>query len=216
MSVSTPENFTVKVINLSSIKLTWSKSLSPGIGMLHYNIYRDSELLTVVRHNDNPVYIDEDVVLDTTYEYQISAVDRDLNESALSDATSITFDENNYILYDLETYLESLGGQNMELIVNDNEYPILTAVQSYSFDCGQAIDQSPKFDRAYRTGLSNNTTSFFYIPMDDLINYDIPNGPYTNQATKNSRFFTSSLVNQKLLNIFRKVISVAERFELGG
>lgn len=215
MAVNTPEDLTAKVISLSSIKLTWSKATSPDVGILHYNIYKDGEFLNLISYRDVTEYIDANVVLDTTYEYQVSTVDRNHEESDLSSAISIAFTEENFNLYDLEVYLNRNGGQNMELIVNQNEYPILTAVQDYSYDVGQAIDQPVKFDRSYRTSINNNITSFFYIPMDDLINYDIPDSAYTNQSTKNRRFFTSTIVNQKLSDLFRKVISVAERFELG-
>ena len=79
-----------------AINLNWEDN--PEADLSHYRVYRDDGE-GLVLYQDNVLesqFIDTEVVGQTDYVYQVSAVDADLNESALSDpdaANCLTFEQ---------------------------------------------------------------------------------------------------------------------------
>lgn len=198
--------------SLESMTLIWTISTSSGEGVNGYKIYRDSVLIKNVFGRTSTTYTDEDnLVLETTYDYTIKAFDRQGYESDFSATYSKEFSRDEYELDDLERYLTSLGGQNMILIINDQEIPILTAMREYIDDVILAIDQGVHFDTDYKKGLSTNINTFWYMPMDDLWNFTL-GLPYRDNVVKNRRFSADPEVKIRIKNILMKVYQTANYF----
>jgi len=95
--LDTDEEFSIdteppaKVDNLRIEKLnnrffiTWNESID-NVGIDYYNIYRDN---FVIYNTSNISFLDTDVIKNTVYTYQISAVDTSGNEGELSDPVDV-------------------------------------------------------------------------------------------------------------------------------
>jgi len=83
-SPSIPTNLTAPNSTSSSIELTWSAS-SDNVAVQSYDLYRDGVLVGSVAH-PSTTFIDNGLQSDTSYSYQVLAVDTAGNESALSGA----------------------------------------------------------------------------------------------------------------------------------
>ena len=82
-----PSNVTATPISESQINLTWSASSDPESGVTSYNIYRDG---AEVGTSTGTTYSDKGLMEDTTYSYQISAINGAGLESAKSQSFSAT------------------------------------------------------------------------------------------------------------------------------
>lgn len=212
MPPTAPTISSIKMHSLESMTLIWTISTSSGEGVNGYKIYRDSVLIKNVFGRTSTTYTDEEnLVLETTYDYTIKAFDRQGYESDFSTTYSKEFSRDEYELDDLERYLTSLGGQNMILIINDQEIPILTAMKEYIDDVILAIDQGVHFDTNYKSGLATNINTFWYIPMDDLWNFTL-GLPYRDNVVKNRRFSADPEVKLRIKNILMKVYQTANYF----
>ena len=212
MPPTAPTISSIKMTSLESMTLIWTIPMSSIEGIKEYKIYRDSVFLKSIFGKTSTTCTDEDnLVLGTTYDYTIKAFDSQGQESDFSDTYSKEFSRDEYELDDLERYLTSLGGQNMMLIVNNQEIPILTAMKEYIDDVILAIDQGVQFDTEYQKGLSTNISTFWYIPMDDLWNFQVKY-PYQDNVVKNRRFSADPEIKVKLKNILIKVYQSANYF----
>jgi len=84
---STPTNIQAPVISSSQIDLTWDASADTESGINHYNIYRDG---SKIGQSTIPSFTDTGLSPDTTYSYEISAVNGAGLESAKSNPVSET------------------------------------------------------------------------------------------------------------------------------
>jgi len=85
---STPTNLTATAASSTQINLLWTDS-TDNIGVVEYNIYRDS---TLIDTSDFNTYVDEGLTPETLYSYTVSAVDAATNESSQSSSASDTTD----------------------------------------------------------------------------------------------------------------------------
>jgi hypothetical protein len=83
-----PTNLSATAISSSQISLTWGQS-SDNVGVTSYNIYRNGSLLTNTNANTTS-YDDTGLNPNTSYAYEVSALDAAGNESQKSQAVSIT------------------------------------------------------------------------------------------------------------------------------
>lgn len=77
---SQPQNLMLDVDSQSQISLNWSAS-SDNVGVTGYRVYRDSSLVDMV---ETPGYVDAGLSANTSYSYQVAAVDAAGNQSLLS------------------------------------------------------------------------------------------------------------------------------------
>jgi hypothetical protein len=82
-----PSTLTATPISESQINLTWSASSDPETGVANYNIYRDGAKVETATGTS---YSDMGLMEDTTYSYEISAVNGAGLESAKSQSVSAT------------------------------------------------------------------------------------------------------------------------------
>lgn len=212
MPPTAPTISSIKMNSLDSVTIIWTIPTSAESGVNGYKIYRDSVFLKTMFGKTTTTCTDEEnLVLGTTYDYTIKAFDSQGYESDFSSTYSKEFSRDEYELDDLERYLTSLGGQNMMLIVNDQEIPILTAMKEYINDVILAIDQGVQFDTEYKKGLATNINTFWYMPMDDLWNFTL-GLPYRDNLVKNRRFSADPEIKVKLKNILIKIYQTANYF----
>ncbi|MHC4982070.1 MAG: purple acid phosphatase family protein, partial [Planctomycetota bacterium] len=82
-----PAGLSATALNDEQIELSWTASSDPESGVDHYNIYRDGGL---VGTTDQTTYTDDGLDEQTTYTYEVSAVNGDQQESAKSSPASAT------------------------------------------------------------------------------------------------------------------------------
>jgi len=214
MSSTIPEILSTKIVSSTEIKITWSISSSPDIGVDGYNIYRGISfpvLIGTVNGRLNTIFIDSSLSYDNTYTYSVSSFDYDGNESSLSDQVSKELSEAKFIIEQLSDYLERNGAQNLTLVTQQTEVPVLEAMEGNIDDVILAIDNPVHFDTQYRENLEDNQSCFWYIPMDDLWNYTV-GLPYSDNVTKNRRFIGDVKITNKLSNVFRRLYQDANYF----
>ena len=73
----------------SSVDLMWSPS-DDNIGVDHYDIYRETEGSMKRLQHPIQLYMDKNLLANTTYKYVVKAVDVAGNESVQSDIFTIT------------------------------------------------------------------------------------------------------------------------------
>ena len=86
---STPANLVALVEYDTQVKLTWSAATDADSGISGYNIYRNDTLLASVDGTET-AYVDEATEDETTYTYQVSAVNGGSTEGEKSSKTSVT------------------------------------------------------------------------------------------------------------------------------
>lgn len=77
---SIPGSLAATVVGTDQINLSWTES-TDNVGVVAYRVYRNSVL---VNSTSDPVYFDTGLSPNTSYSYQVSAVDDAGNESALT------------------------------------------------------------------------------------------------------------------------------------
>lgn len=84
-----PENLRTTAVESTRVDLAWSASSDPESGVDHYRVLRDgSGIGTTV----DTLFSDTGLEAGTTYDYRVSAVNGDGEESGLSEAVSVTTD----------------------------------------------------------------------------------------------------------------------------
>ncbi|MBP7296427.1 MAG: fibronectin type III domain-containing protein [Acidobacteria bacterium] len=83
-----PQILTSQALSSSSIVITWSASSDSGSGLKLYRVYRDYGP-TPIAETTSQTYTNTGLSPNTTYAYQVSAVDNANNESAKSTAVSV-------------------------------------------------------------------------------------------------------------------------------
>lgn len=186
--------------------LTWTV---PQTTVRNYKIYRDLSAIGVSVGKSNNTYTDTGVSYGAgvEYSYNVSVVDYDDTEGSLSDTFSKDFEESDLILDKMYNYFVTLGAQNMILVVDDQEIPWRTAMETYIDDVIIALDNGIVFDTQFREGLSDNIKSFWYIPQADLWA-----GTGLSGARKNRAFFGDTKINNKVSNIMARLYSDARYF----
>jgi len=82
-----PQILTSEALSSASIVITWSASSDSGSGLKLYRVYRDYSP-TPITETTSQTYTNTGLSPNTTYAYQVSAVDKANNESAKSTAVS--------------------------------------------------------------------------------------------------------------------------------
>ncbi len=136
---SVPANLQATAISTSQINLTWNAS-SDNVAVTGYRIYRGGSLLTQVASTS---YSNTGLAANTSYSYQVSAVDAAGNESAKSaTVTAVTW--NGSTLLDIgETRILGIhdeGNANL-LVAQSASLNRVGTVQSISFYVTQASGQ---------------------------------------------------------------------------
>lgn len=111
-----------------------------------------------------------------------------------------------------EAFLPTVGAQNMLLVVYDQEIDIMTAIENNLDDMITAYSSPFRFDDSYRNDLSNNTNVFFYIPMDDMWGFSVPESNFVDKSLKIRRFFTSAIISNKLSNLSKRLFNIIQYF----
>lgn len=111
-----------------------------------------------------------------------------------------------------ESFLLTVGAQNMLLVVYNQEIGVMAALQSNIDDMVTAYGNAFRFDDSYRNDLENNTQVFFYIPMDDMWNFSVPESNFVDKSLKLRRFFTSSIISNKLSNLSKRLFNIIHYF----
>lgn len=213
MSSTIPEIQSIKIISETESVIVWNQSSSSDVGVKGYNLYRgeDPSLISTIYGRSSLTYTDSGLSFGNTYTYRISSFDINNVESGLSEAFIKEFSQSKFVLDQLETYLRSHNAQNLTLIVNQEEIPILTAMEENIHDVVAAIDSPVHFDTQFRENIEDNITSFWYIPMNDLWGYSM-GFPYAEQTLRNRRFFGDTAINNRLANIFQRIYQDANYF----
>lgn len=76
---SAPANLKTTSVSQTSVSMAWDESVDSGSGVAGYAVYRDSQLLEVILGTG---YTDNNLLSDSTYRYEVSAVDAAGNESS--------------------------------------------------------------------------------------------------------------------------------------
>jgi len=85
---TTPTSVSASASSSTSVTISWNASTdSGGSGLRHYAVYRDGTRVTTVTTTS---FTNTSLTPNTTYSYQISAVDNASNESARSTAVQVT------------------------------------------------------------------------------------------------------------------------------
>ena len=84
---SVPAGLTAEGVSESEVWLEWNQSTDPESGVDHYNIYRNSEK---VGQTTQTCYLDENLDPQTSYTYEVTAVNGDSQESAKSSSVQGT------------------------------------------------------------------------------------------------------------------------------
>ena len=84
---SVPGDFTAEAVSADRVELTWSDADDPESGISAYRVYRDDALLGT---SPGIGYVDLTVEPNTTYEYEVSAVNGDGLEGARASAPPVT------------------------------------------------------------------------------------------------------------------------------
>ena len=82
-----PENLTEVSVDFTSAAITWTNSEDPDSGIDHYNVYRDG---IKISESTLTSYINNNLTPNTTYTYEISAVNGQGLESIKSDPLDVT------------------------------------------------------------------------------------------------------------------------------
>jgi chitodextrinase len=83
-----PDGLSAVAVSWQQIELSWSASTEAGFaGLSHYKVYRGG---AYVGSSNSATYVDQTLAGNTTYTYQVSAVDTVGNESEQSAAASVT------------------------------------------------------------------------------------------------------------------------------
>ena len=89
-----PVNLTGEALNPQpdyDVRLEWSPSTDAGgSGIAGYKVYRDQQLISGGSPITTTYYEDSTSTANTTFEYEVKAVDGEDNESALSDSVEVT------------------------------------------------------------------------------------------------------------------------------
>ncbi len=119
-----------KEIKSDRVDLVWDKSTAPDIK--GYYIYKDNKHIDTQSHN---TYRDNNVQPDTTYSYQVRAVDRNCNEGPKSDVKEIT----------------TLEGQEKEIKdINGTKYDCTEKIQK------KTIQHEGDFELVFKLKEGNN------------------------------------------------------------
>ncbi len=90
---SVPAGLTTSVVSTTQVNLSWSAS-TDNVGVTGYKIYRNGSFLQITASTN---YSDTGLINNTTYSYQVSAVDAANNESACTAVAFVTtFDPTGY------------------------------------------------------------------------------------------------------------------------
>ena len=213
MASTVPTIQSAKIISGTTLKLTWSQSTSPDVGVKGYGVYRGSDpvLIGSTTGAGSTTYTDSGLSFDNTYVYSVRSIDNNDVGSSLSDYYTKIFTNSKFILDELEKYLEANGAQNMILVVQQDEIPVLIAMEEYISDVVIAIDNSVVFGPEFRNDIEDNLNSFWYIPMDGLWNYTV-GLPYSDNVTKNRKFHADVKIQNKLANVFQRIYQDARHF----
>lgn len=213
MSSTIPEIESVKIISNSELTITWSRSTSVDVGVGGYNVYRGEtpELIGSTSGKSAITLNDSSLSFDNTYVYNVSSFDHNGTESSLSDSFTKEFTNDKFVIDKLESYLISNGCQNLTLIIQQDEIPILTAMEENIDDVVLAIDNPVHFDTEFRNNSEDNLISFWYVPMGDLWNYTL-GLPYNDRVTRNRKFVGDVKINNKLANVFNRIYQDAGYF----
>lgn len=84
---SVPADFSAEAVSPDRVELTWSASEDPDSGVSAYRVYRDDSLLGT---SPGIGYVDLTVEPNTTYEYEVTAVNGDGIESARTSPVAVT------------------------------------------------------------------------------------------------------------------------------
>ncbi len=169
---------TATAVSTSQIDLTWDANSESDLD--HYNIYRDG---TYIDSTTLTSYSDTGLSADTTYTYEVSAVDTSGNEGTLSDPASATTEDSTNTMHVQDVYLwldkqagpwedigveativdsngNPLGGVTVDLQLDTPEGSTLTSTATTD-SSGVA---SVIFDKASRTsGTYTGTVTGLYL-----------------------------------------------------
>ena len=81
-----PKNLKVNDVSSDSVSLSW-EAATDNVGVMGYLVYRDNQLIQTVTDADL-AYTDNGLTEDTTYTYEVRAVDQAGNVSAASNAVT--------------------------------------------------------------------------------------------------------------------------------
>ena len=84
---SVPADFSAEAVSSDRVELTWSAAEDPESGISAYRVYRDDSLLGT---SPGVGYVDLTVSPNTTYEYEVAAVNGDGIEGARASAPPVT------------------------------------------------------------------------------------------------------------------------------
>lgn len=88
---SVPADFSAEAVSSERVELTWTAAEDPESGVSAYRVYRNDSLLGT---SPGVGYVDLTVEPNTTYEYEVSAVNGDGFESARASAPPVTTPDN--------------------------------------------------------------------------------------------------------------------------
>ncbi|MHA1245737.1 MAG: S8 family serine peptidase [Candidatus Thorarchaeota archaeon] len=96
---------TTETLSHTEIKLTWNANTEPDLD--HYNVYRDG---VKIAETTDTTYTDTGLTPETTYTYEVSAVDTSGNEGEKSDpASATTMGENTMHVASIDMWYEEKG-----------------------------------------------------------------------------------------------------------
>ncbi|MBK1877957.1 LamG-like jellyroll fold domain-containing protein [Pelagicoccus mobilis] len=170
---SIPQNLAALGTSQTEISVTWDASTDDG-SVVEYRVYRDSALIGT---SSSTSYNDSGLTADTSYQYQVLAVDDESNASGLSDAETGT------------TLPAPSGDPEPNALQNpDFESGAVTPWRFYTSGSGGASVVSPGFSSANAVQVAvNNAASNIQLFQNDLplqpnTNYRLTFNAYSNSG----------------------------------